>query len=142
MKLAVVVFASAVLPTALAAVLWASGQRIGAYTKLLAGLEGPLPTAATAPVAAGETGGLASHPLMAQSDCYTCHQVDSKLVGPSFRAIAIKYRDRKGALDRLAKKVRLGGSGDWGSVPMAAHPNLKAGDERIMVRWILALNDK
>lgn len=77
--------------------------------------------------------------LMRQSDCFNCHAVETQLVGPSFVAIADKYRKQPGADDLLNKKVRLGGSGVWGQIPMLAHPQHTEDEVAIMLRWMLAL---
>ena len=77
--------------------------------------------------------------LMRQSDCFNCHAMETPLVGPSFLAIADKYRKQAGADDLLNKKIRLGGSGVWGLVPMLAHPQHTEDEVAIMVRWMLAL---
>lgn len=80
--------------------------------------------------------GLAS---MRQSDCFNCHAMETPLVGPAFVAIADKYRKQAGADELLNKKVRLGGSGVWGQVPMLAHPQHTEDEVAIMLRWILGL---
>jgi cytochrome c len=77
--------------------------------------------------------------LMRQSDCFNCHAMETPLVGPAFVAIADKYRKQAGADDLLNKKIRLGGSGVWGLVPMLAHPQHTEDEVAIMVRWMLAL---
>ena len=69
--------------------------------------------------------------------CLACHSVERKLVGPSFREIAERYRGDAGAGEALALKVRNGGQGAWGPVPMPANPQLKEEDLRSLVRWIL-----
>ncbi len=69
--------------------------------------------------------------------CLACHSVDRKLVGPSFRQVAQKYKGDKDAMELLALKVRNGGQGAWGSVPMPANPQLKEEDLRALVKWIL-----
>ena len=76
---------------------------------------------------------------MRQSDCFNCHAVETQLVGPSFQAIADKYRKQAGADDLLNKKIRLGGSGVWGQIPMLAHPQHTEDEVAIMLRWILGL---
>ena len=55
---------------------------------------------------------------MAKAGCTACHTADKKLVGPSFKDIAAKYRGQD-ATARLMEKVRKGGSGSFGPVPMA-----------------------
>jgi cytochrome c len=69
--------------------------------------------------------------------CLACHSVERKLVGPSFREIADRYRGQAGAADALALKVRSGGQGAWGPVPMPANPQLKEEDLKSLVKWIL-----
>ena len=69
--------------------------------------------------------------------CLACHSVERKLVGPSFREIADRYRGDAAAGDALAVKVRNGGQGAWGTVPMPANPQLKEEDLRSLVKWIL-----
>lgn len=77
--------------------------------------------------------------LMRQSDCFNCHAMETPLVGPAFVAIADKYRKQAGADDLLNKKVRMGGSGVWGQIPMLAHPQHTEDEVAIMLRWMLAL---
>ncbi|HWS73562.1 MAG TPA: c-type cytochrome [Quisquiliibacterium sp.] len=70
--------------------------------------------------------------------CLACHSVERKLVGPSFREIAGRYRGDAKAGELIALKVRNGGQGAWGAVPMPANPQLKDEDLRSLVKWILA----
>jgi len=77
--------------------------------------------------------------LVAASDCFTCHKVDEKMIGPSFSQIAAKYHFNEGNVDNLAGKIISGGKGLWGDVPMTAHPGLAANDAAEMVRYILSL---
>lgn len=76
--------------------------------------------------------------MMKKSDCFACHQVKMKVVGPSYRDVAKKYKGKKGAEALLVQKIKAGGSGNWGTVPMAAHPDLKEEDVKAMVQWVLA----
>ncbi len=69
--------------------------------------------------------------------CLACHSVDRKLVGPSFKQIAERYRSEAKAADLLALRIRNGGIGVWGQVPMPANPQLKDEDLRAVVKWIL-----
>ena len=69
--------------------------------------------------------------------CTTCHGVGNAVVGPAFRDVARKYAGESGAEVRLAAKVRLGGSGVWGATSMPAQPQVKDGDARAVVQWIL-----
>jgi cytochrome c len=76
---------------------------------------------------------------VAQSNaCMGCHAVDRKLVGPSFQQIAGRYKGDPLASARLVKKVRDGGSGVWGAIPMPSHPSMSDADIRSVVDWVLA----
>jgi cytochrome c len=79
--------------------------------------------------------------IMARSDCRSCHAEQTRLVGPSFREVAMKYRGDATALDRLATKIVAGGSGVWGDVPMPAHPALTPAEATTLARYVLALGD-
>lgn len=59
---------------------------------------------------------------MKKGNCLTCHTKDKKLVGPAFKDIAAKYKGQADAPAKLFDKVRKGGSGVWGPVPMAPNP--------------------
>lgn len=75
--------------------------------------------------------------LIEASDCKSCHAIDKKSVGPSYKEVAKFYKENKDAESILLKKIKNGGSGVWGKVAMAAHPNLKEEDVKEMVDWIL-----
>jgi cytochrome c len=70
--------------------------------------------------------------------CMGCHAVDRKLVGPSFQQIAAKYKGDAQAQVKLARKVKEGGSGVWGMIPMPAHQSISDADIRAVVDWVLA----
>ena len=95
-----------------------------------------LPGAAWASAAAGAVP--AGYAIAKQHACLGCHTVDRKLVGPAFRDIAAKYKGDAGAQGRLEKKVRDGGAGVWGVIPMPSHPRMSDGDIRTVVAWVLA----
>lgn len=79
--------------------------------------------------------------LVAKSDCMTCHKIDDKLIGPSYKDIAVKYKDAPNdVVTALAKKIIEGGVGNWGNVPMTPHPAISQEDAETMVRYILLLN--
>jgi len=81
--------------------------------------------------------------LVAASDCKACHQVNAPAVGPSFIAVANRYKDREGSLDQLAGKIIKGGGGNWGKVHiMSAHPQISADDAKEIVKYIFSLTDK
>ncbi len=75
--------------------------------------------------------------LAQDKGCLACHQTDKKLVGPSYKDVAAKYRNDKNAVPKLVKKVREGGSGVWGSTPMP--PNQVSDKEaQALVKWVLS----
>lgn len=76
--------------------------------------------------------------LAAQHACLGCHAADKKLVGPSYQDVAAKYKDDQGARAHLAQKIKAGGSGVWGSVPMPPNPGLSDADVQVLLDWILA----
>jgi len=80
--------------------------------------------------------------LIAKSDCLTCHKVDEKLTGPSYRDVANKYASQApGIVPTLAAKVIKGGSGVWGEVPMLPHATISQADAETMVKYILLLKN-
>jgi cytochrome c len=93
--------------------------------------------AASALLAAGSA--QASEDLAKKHNCLACHQVDKKSVGPSYKDIAKKYKGQSGVDAKLAEKVKKGGSGVWGPVPMAPNPAVPDGDIKTLVSWILAM---
>jgi cytochrome c551/c552 len=78
-------------------------------------------------------------PLMQASDCFTCHKLEGRLVGPSHVEIADFYSDKVNSelLHELTSKVTTGGVGVWGAVPMLPHASIPASDAELMVAWIL-----
>jgi len=85
------------------------------------------------------TGAQANEKLAQSSGCMTCHQLDKKVVGPSYKDVAAKYRNDKGAEAKLVAKVKQGGKGVWGEVPMPPNAHVKDEDIKSIVHWILAL---
>jgi S-disulfanyl-L-cysteine oxidoreductase SoxD len=93
----------------------------------------------TQPVAAraaaeGSAGALA---LTRKHACVACHAVDNKLIGPSFRDVAKKYGARQDAASYLAGKIKAGGSGAWGAIPMPAQA-LGDADAHTIAQWLAA----
>jgi cytochrome c len=79
--------------------------------------------------------------LAKQSGCMTCHAVNKKMVGPSFKDVAAKYKGDSTAAAKLEKKVRGGGAGSFGSTPMLATPAKVTDDDiKNIVAWVLTLN--
>ena len=79
----------------------------------------------------------ADEALAQKSGCLACHSMDAKLVGPSIKDIAAKYKGDAGAAATLAAKVKAGGVGVWGQVPMPPSPAPEA-DIATVVDWMLA----
>ncbi len=74
------------------------------------------------------------------SNCFSCHAVDHKLVGPAFQQVAARYAGKGDAeVATLVRKIKSGGTGNWGDVPMTPHPELSEADLTEMVTWILSL---
>lgn len=78
--------------------------------------------------------------LAQKSGCLACHSVQAKILGPAYKDVAAKYKGDKGAEARLVAKVKAGGSGVWGSMPMPANaPQVKDEDIKTIVQWVLSL---
>ena len=80
--------------------------------------------------------------LVAKSDCFTCHKISEKLIGPSYQDVAAKYENNDANIKLLAEKVVKGGQGVWGQVPMTAHPAINNADAEQMIKYILLLKTK
>ncbi len=79
----------------------------------------------------------ADEALAKAKNCMSCHAVDKKLVGPAYKEVAAKYKGDKGAVEKLAAKVKAGGKGVWGEIPMP--PNNVTDDEaKKLVSWVLS----
>ncbi len=76
--------------------------------------------------------------LATSKNCMACHAVDKKIVGPSYKDVAAKYKGDKSAVDKLATKIIKGGSGAWGAIPMPANPQVSEADAKKLASWILA----
>jgi len=77
--------------------------------------------------------------IVAGSDCFTCHKIDEKNIGPAWRDVAAKYAGVDTAVKYLSHKIINGGSGVWGQVPMAAHPTLSQEDAETLAKYVLML---
>ena len=77
--------------------------------------------------------------LAKASGCLACHTMDKKLIGPGYKEIANKYRNDKSAAANLEKKVKEGGKGVWGDIPMTPNAHVKDADIKTIVAWILTL---
>ena len=76
---------------------------------------------------------------MEKSDCFTCHEIDKKTVGPSFHQIALRYENEKNSAEHLISKIKQGGSGVWGTATMTAHPTLTENEIKTMLDYIMSL---
>jgi S-disulfanyl-L-cysteine oxidoreductase SoxD len=92
-------------------------------------------TAAAAAVVAAASAPAAPLTLAQKHSCTACHAMDSKLVGPSFKDIAVKHGARTDAKDYLAAKIRSGGQGVWGTIPMPAQ-TLSESDATLIAQWL------
>jgi len=81
----------------------------------------------------------AAEALAKTSGCLACHTPDKKLVGPSYKEIADRYRKDKGAPASIAQKVKAGGKGVWGDIPMPPNAHVKDADIKTLMEWILSL---
>jgi cytochrome c len=81
----------------------------------------------------------ANEELAKKSGCTACHAVDKKIVGPAYKEVAAKYRNDKTAEAKLIDKVKKGGVGVWGQVPMPPNGHVKDEDIKTLVKWVLSL---
>ncbi len=77
--------------------------------------------------------------LADKNACLNCHSVEKKMVGPAFKDVAAKYKDRKDASAYISEKMVKGGTGVWGAIPMPPMAQLKADEVQAMTKWILEL---
>jgi cytochrome c len=82
---------------------------------------------------------LANEELAKKNACTACHAVDKKIVGPAFKEVAAKYRNDKTAEAKLVEKVKKGGVGVWGQVPMPPNSAVPDADVKTLVKWVLSL---
>ncbi|HVJ12016.1 MAG TPA: c-type cytochrome [Burkholderiales bacterium] len=81
---------------------------------------------------------LANEELAKKHACFACHTVDKKLVGPSYKDVAAKYRSDKDAVAKLAQKVKNGSQGVWGTIPMPPNSAVPEADINALVKWVLS----
>ena len=83
----------------------------------------------------------ANEAIIKKARCVACHAVDKKLVGPAYKDVAEKYRGDAGAVAKLTHKIRNGGSGVWGEIPMTPNgpDKISDADLTLAVEWILGL---
>ena len=81
----------------------------------------------------------ASEELAKKYNCLACHQVDKKVIGPSYQEVAAKYKGQADAPAKLAQKVKNGGTGVWGQIPMPPNLTVPDADLNALVAWILGM---
>lgn len=77
--------------------------------------------------------------LLKKYGCTACHAIDKKLIGPAYNEVAAKYKGQADAPEKLVAKVKSGGLGVWGQIPMPPNPSVPDADLKLMVGYILAL---
>ena len=82
---------------------------------------------------------LANEELAKKNACTACHAIDKKIVGPGYKEVAAKYRGDAKAEAMLIDKVKKGGVGAWGQVPMPPNAHVKDEDVKTLVKWVLSL---
>jgi cytochrome c551/c552 len=105
------------------------------YLAIYYNREKPAPPPAPDTLAAGSDDPVQK--LLAAHGCLGCHSLDSRVVGPSFREVAKRYSADAAAAARLSQKIRDGGQGVWGQVPMPANPGVSGEEARQLAGWIL-----
>jgi len=89
-------------------------------------------------LAAASGAAWANADLAKAKNCFACHAVDKKLVGPAYKDVAAKYKGDKTAEAKLIEKVQKGGVGAWGQVPMPPNPQVNPAEAKTLVAWVLA----
>ncbi|MCK6425191.1 MAG: cytochrome C [Burkholderiaceae bacterium] len=112
------------------------GAQLGVDTTRPAG-SAPARSGAVAVPAAAAGGSVAVMALLQKNACTACHGVDNKIVGPAYREVAAKYAGRADAVAYLAGKIKSGGSGVWGPVPMPPQA-LPEADAKLIAEWLAA----
>lgn len=74
-----------------------------------------------------------------KNNCTACHAIEKKVVGPAWKDVAAKYKGDAGAVAHLTTKIKKGGSGVWGKMPMPASPKASDADIKELISFILAL---
>src|SRR5262245_16845615 len=80
----------------------------------------------------------ASAELARSKNCVACHSAERKMIGPSYTAIAERYRKDESAIKRLSEKIVKGGSGNWGELPMPPQPGVSPEEAEALAKWILS----
>lgn len=78
--------------------------------------------------------------LFKSKPCAACHQMETKVVGPSLKEVAEKYEDNEENIAMLADHIKNGHVGTWGQIPMPANPVTEE-EATTLAKWVLSLND-
>jgi cytochrome c len=110
------------------------------YLATYYGREAPSPAAqaASTQAAAAQAAADPVMQLLNRNACLGCHAVDRRVIGPGFREVAARYKVDAAAAPKLAEKIKDGGQGAWGQVPMPPNPGLSEADLKLLVDWVLA----
>ena len=81
----------------------------------------------------------AAEATMKKDGCVACHAIDKKVIGPAYQEVAAKYKGDKDAATKLVDKVKKGGVGVWGQIPMPPNAQVPDADVKELVAWILTL---
>jgi len=106
-------------------------------------VQAPRPIAQMLAAALVAAGALHAAPALANAElaraknCMACHAVDKKLIGPSYRDVATKYAADRAAVQKLSAKIRNGGVGVWGQIPMPANPQVSEAEAGRLAAWVL-----
>lgn len=92
--------------------------------------------------ASGPGANIAGKVLTQTLDCKSCHKEAEKSIGPAFTLVSAKYAKSRDAVNYLSQKIKKGGSGVWGDVAMAAHPNISESDLQQIVQYVVGLSNK
>jgi len=81
----------------------------------------------------------AAEAMMKKDGCVACHAIDKKVIGPAYQEVAAKYKGDKDAATKLVDKVKKGGVGVWGQIPMPPNAQVPDADIKELVAWMLTL---
>ena len=90
-------------------------------------------------LAAGAAQAQDAQALLKKYGCTACHANDKKVIGPAYNDVSAKYKGDAGAAAKLAAKVKAGGTGVWGQIPMPPNPSVPDADMKAMVAYVLSL---
>ena len=88
---------------------------------------------------AGAADAAKAEALAKKHNCLQCHSADKKILGPSYKDVAQKYKGNKAAQAMLVKNVKAGSKGTWGQIPMPPNDKLSDAEAAMLVGWILAM---